>query len=135
MKRKLVKVRMSVNTAYQGPRKEGDELFVPEDFAKRWVKNGIAVYIGEQEADDEVVEEPTEETEEQVTEEPVEEAEGAVEEEAVEEAPVVDENNYDALTAKELYELCKEQGLDVEAKKSKAYYIEKLEAEAATVEE
>ena len=89
----MKKVKLLVNTAYQGPRKEGDVVSVPDDFAHRWVKNGIAEY-----------------TSEQVEEEPVKE-EGT---------------DYSTMSAKELYALCKEKGLDVEAKKSKEYYIEKL---------
>ena len=102
--KKLVKVKMLVSTAYQGPRKEGEIVTVPEDFAHRWVKNKIAELVGE--------------------------VPGAVEEETVDE--VVEEpaaeDKYASMTAKELYELCQENGIEVEAKKSKAYYIEKLTA-------
>ena len=52
---------MLVNTAYQGPRKEGDVISVPEDFAKRWVKNGIAAYVHEEHETDEP-ETPVDET-------------------------------------------------------------------------
>lgn len=90
---KMIKVKMLVNTAYQGPRKEGDIIPVPEDFARRWVKNGIAEFAGAQE---------------------------------VEQAEVEEAVDYSSMTAKELYELCKSQGIEVEAKKSKEYYIEKL---------
>lgn len=36
---------------------------------------------------------------------------------------------YAAMKAKELYELCTERGIEAEAKKSKEYYIELLEAD------
>lgn len=99
-KHKMVKVKMLVNTAYQGPRREGEVVSVPEDFAKRWAKNGIAEYVHEE----------------------VEEAAEAEAEEV--EAEV--EKDIKELNAKELYALCKEKGIDVEAKKSKEYYLEKL---------
>lgn len=104
MKKPLVLVRMLVDTAYQGPRKTGDEVRVPEDFANRWVKNKIAELVG------------TVPTEPEVNVEP---------ETVEEETPAID---YEGMTAKELYELCQESGLDVEAKKTKAYYIAKLTA-------
>lgn len=104
-----VKVRLLVNTAYQGPRKEGEEILVPEDFAFRWVKNKIAEYVEQEVVEEEPVEEPVEEP-------------APVEEEEVAEGY----DYYESLSAKELYALCKEKGLDVEAKKGKAYYIEKL---------
>lgn len=94
----MTKVKLLVNTAYQGPRKEGDVINVPDDFAHRWIKNKIA--------------------------EPVVEDEVDVEPE-VEEIPEA-EVSYEDMNAKQLYALCKEKGLDVEAKKSKEYYIEKL---------
>ena len=96
-----VKVEMLVDTAYQGPRKEGDIISVPEDFAYRWVKNGIARLV-----------------------------EGAGNDEG-EKVPA----NYESLSAKKLYELCQERGIEVEAKKSKAYYIEKLEEADAGADE
>ena len=110
MKSNYVKVKMLVNTAYQGPRKEGDVISVPEDFAKRWVKNGIAAYAQEVHETDEP-ETPVDETTEDCT----------VTEESTDDKP-----DYESMSAKELYALCKEKGIDVEAKKSKEYYIEKL---------
>lgn len=107
------KVKLLVNTAYQGPRKEGDVISVPDDFAKRWVKNNIAAYV---EDDESAVDEPV------VDEEPVE---------APTEEPETDEEqsdvvDYSNMKAKELYDLCVERGIEVEAKKSKEYYIEML---------
>lgn len=101
---------MLVNTAYQGPRKEGDVISVPEDFAKRWVKNGIAAYVHEVHETDESETHVDETTED-----------GTAKEEPTDEKP-----DYESMSAKELYALCKEKGIDVEAKKSKEYYIEKL---------
>ena len=94
----MKKVKMLVSTAYQGPRKEGEVISVPDDFAARWVKNKIAAYV------------------EEVAE--VESEQKSVEGESVDEL--------ESKNAKELYALCKEQGIEVEAKKSKEYYIEQL---------
>ena len=110
MKSNYVKVKMLVNTAYQGPRKEGDVISVPDDFAKRWVKNGIAAYVHEEHETDEP-ETPVDETTE----------DGNAHEEHTDDKP-----DYESMSAKELYALCKEKGIDVESKKSKEYYIEKL---------
>ena len=104
-----VKVQLLVATAYQGPRKKGDIISVPEDFANRWVKNKIAVLISEEEV---------EETNEDITEEIENEPEGSGE--------VVEAIDYSGMKAKELYDLCVEKGIKVEAKKPKEYYIEKL---------
>lgn len=106
---KLVKVQLLVNTAYQGPRKKGEELSVPENCANRWVKNKIAVLISE-----EVVEKDHEDITEEIENEP----EGSDE--------VVEAIDYSSMKAKELYDLCVERGIEVEAKKPKDYYIEKL---------
>lgn len=106
---KLVKVQLLVNTAYQGPRKKGEELSVPEIFANRWVKNKIAVLIH-----DEQVDEPEENIDQEIENEP----EGSDE--------VVEAIDYSSMKAKELYDLCVERGIEVEAKKPKDYYIEKL---------
>ena len=104
-----VKVQLLVNTAFQGPRKEGDVISVPKDFADRWVKNKIAVLI----SDDEV-EEPKEIIDQEIENEP----EGSDE--------VVEAIDYSGMKAKELYDLCIEKGIEVEAKQPKDYYIEKL---------
>lgn len=107
-----VKVKLLVSTAYQGPRKEGEVFDVPEDFARRWVKNGIAEYASKEEI---------------VNEQPVDIEEAVeVQESEVEEAPVKESVDYSSMSAKDLYALCKEKNIDVEAKKSKEYYIEKL---------
>ena len=109
-----VAVKMLVDTAYQGPRKAGDIIRVPEDFANRWVKNKIAELVSDEvnNEDDEVIAQEIEN-----------ESEGSDE---VQEGPV-----YTNMKAKELYDLCVEKGIEVEAKKSKEYYIEKLNEAAA----
>ena len=116
------KVKFLVGTAYKGPRKEGDTVTVPDDYAKRWVKNGIAAYVD----GDTSPEQPEEEHVEVPEEEPT------VSEEVLpteNEAPTEDEAvDYSTMTAKDLYTLCKDKGIEVEAKKSKEYYIEKLNA-------
>lgn len=107
----MKKVKLLVSTAYQGPRKEGEVISVPDDFAKRWAKNGIAEIVGDVQKE----EAPKKE-----------EAQAEVPEEVQE--PVADTVDYNSMNAKELYALCKEKGLEVEAKKSKEYYIEQLNA-------
>lgn len=42
------------------------------------------------------------------------------------------ENEYSAMSAKELYKLCKERGIEVETKKPSTYYITKLEEHDAS---
>ena len=123
MKSKYVKVKMLVNTAYQGPRKEGDVISVPEDFAKRWVKNGIAAYVQTEQETDEP-ETPVDETPE--TDDVQGQADETTEDGTAPEESTDDKPDYESMSAKELYALCKEKGIDVEAKKSKEYYIEKL---------
>ena len=108
MKSKMLKVRFLVNTAYQGPRKEGEEIYVPEDFASRWAKNSIAEIVTEDEKSDQ----------HDVPEEVVADEEEAVKEE--------DKYDYSDMNAKDLYALCKQKGIEVEAKRSKEYYLEKL---------
>ena len=108
MKSKMLKVRFLVNTAYQGPRKEGEEIYVPEDFASRWAKNSIAEIVTEGEKSDQ----------HDVPEEAVADDEEAAKDE--------DKHDYSDMNAKDLYALCKQRGIEVEAKKSKEYYLEKL---------
>lgn len=97
-------VKFLVNTAYRGPRKEGEVISVPDDYASRWVKNGIAEYVNGN------------------VQEPVQETPDDHEEDGNEvEAPDIQN-----MSTKELYALCKEKGIDAEAKKSKEYYLEKL---------
>ena len=108
MKSKMLKVRFLVNTAYQGPRKEGEEIYVPEDFASRWAKNSIAEIVTEDEKSDQ----------HDVPEEVVADEEEAAKDE--------DKHDYSDMNAKDLYALCKQKGIEVEAKKSKEYYLEKL---------
>lgn len=107
MKSKMLKVRFLVNTAYQGPRKEGEEIYVPEDFASRWAKNSIAEIVTEDEKSDQ----------HDVPEEAVTDETPAEEE---------DKHDYSDMNAKDLYALCKQKGIEVEAKRSKEYYLEKL---------
>lgn len=97
-------VKFLVNTAYRGPRKEGEVISVPDDYASRWVKNGIAEYVDGQ------VQEPAQE--------PVDDHE--------EDSKEFETPDIQNMSTKELYALCKEKGIDAEAKKSKEYYLEKL---------
>ena len=93
-------VKLLVSTAFRGPRREGEVISVPDDYASRWVKNGIAEYCEKQEQ--------------------------VQKSEHVEDEPLVEEKDINEMTTKELYTLCKENGIDAEAKKSKEYYLEKL---------
>lgn len=97
----MKKVKFLTDTAYQGPRKEGDVISVADDFANRWAKNGIAEVIGSDDSN-----------------------------ESNESGEVTDGNSgtvdYESMSAKDLFAACKEKGIEVEAKKSKEYYIEKL---------
>lgn len=113
----MKEVKFLTDTAYRGPRKVGETISVPDDFAKRWAKNGIAEII---DANGATV--PLPETDEK---EPVNvPGEGHVDD-GSEENENKDED-YSKMNAKELFTLCKERGLEVEPKKSKEYYIEKL---------
>lgn len=116
-----MKVKFLVDTAYQGPRKSGDVIDVPEDFAKRWVKNGIAALVkdnkkqaSEDDDNDKVVNQASNDDVQAQT--------------PAQQANDEDESKDDLSnkSAKELYSLCVEKGIEVEAKKSKEYYLEKL---------
>ena len=102
----MKKVKFLVNTAYKGPRKEGDVALVPDDFAERWSKNGIA----------EVICSDDENNEEKSSNEP----EGN---DNVSDGNQVD---YESMNTKSLFALCKEKRIEVEAKQPKEYYIDKL---------
>ena len=106
----MKRVKFLTDTAYQGPRREGDEINVPDDYALRWEKNGIAKIMG----DEYITKEEHEDTEDEDKE---------LTNEVVSEEEVEDFTN---MNAKELFAKCKERGLEVEAKKSREYYIEKL---------
>ena len=99
----MTRVKLLVDTAYKGPRRAGEEVDVPVDFAKRWAKNGIAEIVGE------VVEEHKE-------------VHGTVEPEKGEDEVI----DYNAMNAKQLFAACKNKGIEVEPKQAKEYYIEKL---------
>lgn len=107
----MKKVKLLVNTAYKGPRKEGDIVSVPDDFAERWVKNHIAAAYESASEVEEAAESGITET-------------GSEDEVEVESG---DESSLSEMSAKELYALCKEKGIEADAKKSKEYYLDKLE--------
>lgn len=105
----MKRVKFLTDTAYQGPRREGDEINVPDDYALRWEKNGIAKIMG----DEYIAKEEHEDTE--------------VEDKEITNEVVSEEvEDFTNMNAKELFAKCKERGLEVEAKKSREYYIEKL---------
>lgn len=105
----MKRVKFLTDTAYQGPRREGDEINVPDDYALRWEKNGIAKIMG----DEYITKEEHEDTE--------------VEDKEITNEVVSEEvEDFTNMNAKELFAKCKERGLEVEAKKSREYYIEKL---------
>lgn len=97
------KVRILVQTRYDGPKFPGDEVEVDNATAKRWCNNGIAeiIEVVEDETPEEIVGQDNTNTEETPT-------------------------SYDELTAKQLYELCVEKGIEVEPKQAKQVYIELL---------
>ncbi len=97
-----MKVKFLVSTAYKGPRKEGDVISVPDDFAKRWAKNGIA----------EIIEDDSNSNKNRTTHETS--------------SKTADTADLSSLSAKELYELCVKKEINVEVKKGKEYYLEKL---------
>jgi hypothetical protein len=70
---------------------------------------------------------PTEETDTDTREEPEVEDDWDDEEE--------EETDYNEMTVKELYKLCKDRKLDVEPRKKKAYYIEILEEDDLAVDD
>ena len=109
----MKKVKMLVDTAYKGPKKAGDFVDVPDDFARRWAKNGIAEIVEGADTEEEV-----EETEEEVE---ATEDEGSEEQESEEE-----EVDYESMKAKELYDLCVEKGIEVKKQQPKQYYIDLL---------
>ncbi len=80
--------------------KAGDVVPVDLAVGQRWIRNGIAQQVEEEQA--------------QVISDVGDGNPGS--------------NPYDGLKAKELYELCIGSGIEAEEKQSKAYYIEKLEA-------
>ena len=105
----MKRVKFLTDTAYQGPRREGDEINVPDDYALRWEKNGIAKIMG----DEYIAKEEHEDTE-------------VEDEETTNEVVSEEVEDFTNMNAKELFAKCKERGLEVEAKKSREYYIEKL---------
>ena len=123
------KVRMLVFTAYKVPRKPGDIIKVPEDFAKRWVKNGLAEYVDDADA-------PTDESAE--IKKAVDELVEGPTEEPVQEVPDEDKDvsgiNFDDMSVKELYTYCTEHGIEVEQRKKRPYYMAALK-EAGIIEE
>ena len=112
-------IQLIKNTNYHGFKKAGEFLDVKNDVARRWVKNKIAV-IAEEKVVDEV--EETELIEETARE--LDEIENEIEE--VEETDLNDGEDFEKLSTKELYKKCCEEGLEVEPKRNRAYYIEKL---------
>ena len=105
----MKRVKFLTDTAYQGPRREGDEINVPDDYALRWEKNGIAKIMG----DEYITKEEHEDTE-------------VEDKETTNEVVSEEVEDFTNMNAKELFAKCKERGLEVEAKKSREYYIEKL---------
>lgn len=97
---------MLVNTIYDGPKQVGDELIVPDDFAARWDVNGIAEVIGN------------------VNIEPINNDDS--EEDPKGEPADNEEVDYEKMSNKQLYGLCKQRGIEVEAKQPKEVYIAAL---------
>jgi len=86
-------------TIFNGPKGKGDIIEVPNDVARRWMRNGIAVaHI------------------------------------IVEETPAAS-NEPANLSAKELFRECLKIGIEVEAKQTREYYLEKLSQQVVPTEE
>lgn len=104
-----MKVIMNVSTHYKGAKLKGKEYDIDSVTAQRWEVNGIASII-EETKEKEVVNDDLDNIDEV---EDIEDNEN--------------ETDYAKMSAKKLYTLCKEKELDVKAKQSKEYYIEKLQ--------
>ena len=110
-------IKFKVQTRLKGiSYKEGDtaNLLLKESDIVRLVKNNIIELVEESkltaDSDEEI----------EVTADSVEEIE--VTDVEIKEIP------YNQMQAKELYEICVSKGIEVESKKKKEYYLEKLEA-------
>lgn len=99
-----MKVKMLKDTNYKGFKPAGSEPEVDNQVALRWINKGIAEPIG-----------------------PI-----VVEDDKKEHGGNAGDGKYAGMKAKELYEACKERGIDAEPKKPIAYYIELLELDDAT---
>jgi len=107
-----VKVKMNVNTNYQGFHKKGSKVNVSDEIGKRWEANGIAELVEEVVKEDKTPE---------VNEDAAAEMEGQVKiDDVLAKAELKD------LTAKELYDKCVEAGIEVEQKQAKKHYIDLL---------
>lgn len=99
-----MKVRMLKDTNYKGYKPIGSELEVDNSIGLRWISKGIAEPIG-----------------------PIVTKEGKKDN-----GGNAGDGKYSGMKAKELYEACKERGIDAEPKKPVAYYVELLELDDAT---
>lgn len=104
-----MKIIMNVTTHYKGLKLKGKEYDVDSVTAQRWEANGIGIIV-EKGKVEEVVNDDLDNIDEV---EDIEDNEN--------------ETDYAKMSAKKLYTLCKEKELDVKAKQSKEYYIEKLQ--------
>lgn len=113
-----MKVIMNVQTIYSGNTVVvGEIVDVNKETGNRWISRGIADVAVD-------VPEPEEDNEPDVKADETA-ATDEVDESSDEDTAATD---YSMLKPKELYELCKAHGLDVEAKQSADYYIEALTA-------
>ena len=110
-----MKIRMNKYTFIEKPVKPGDEITVSEDVGKRLCSRGIAEQMFELEAQQE------------------EAVDGEDEVQVFSEDP-----SYEALSTKELFNLCKEKGIELDksevngktAEEKRAYLVSKLEVGA-----
>lgn len=102
-----MKVRMLKDTNYMGFKPVGSEHEVDNSVGLRWINKGIAEPIG-----------------------PIVAEEGKKDNggDAIDNSP----SKYAGMKAKELYESCKERGINAEPKKPVAYYVELLELDDST---
>lgn len=131
-----LKIKMNTTTAYNGARRKGQTFDVPNEIplpvVKRWVSRGICEVIeGTLDIDKKIISsKPIENTE--PTDIEVAVLETSENEKVVSQKKEVGDkasdatSQYESMKAKELYALCKDRGLDVEAKRESQYYIDKL---------
>lgn len=98
-----MKVEMNVTTNYSGLKEAGQQYDVESEVAYRWADRGIATILND------IIDVDGKEL-------------GNGAEEGTEDVA------YDEMSAKDLYALAKERGLDPQAKMTKEYYIDLLNA-------
>ena len=114
-----MKIKMLKLTNFNGIKAPGTIHNIVPEIAQRWIRTGIAIAFNDEQSPTQsevlVKEEIKPELPELVL------AEDATKKEVV-------QQSFSEMSAKALYDLCVERNLNVEQKKSKAYYIDILNA-------